>query len=427
MPRKAAGLTAAKVRIAKPGRYGDGDGLYLLVRTEEQRFWVFRYKPKGGKLREMGLGRAGAGRNCVSLAEARDKASLLFAQVRAGLDPLAERESSEAAAKAAKQDALVKATTFRETAALYIAAHASSWRSPKHAGQWAATIETYANPVFGDIPVSEISTAHVLAAVEPIWTTITETASRLRGRIETVLDFAKAREWRTGENPAVWKGHLSLTLPARSKVAKVKHHAALPWREIGEFMRTLALHKGIGALALRFAILTAARSGEVRGTVWQEIDLNAATWTIPAERMKADREHRVPLSEPALAILSEMVAMRTSADPSALVFPGQSEGRPLSDMSLTAVLRRMGRGDLTAHGFRSTFKDWASETTAYPAELSEMALAHTIGSKVEAAYRRGDLFEKRRKLMAEWAAYCGRPAEPVGGNVLALRGGSESQ
>ena len=423
MPRKAAGLTAAKVRIAKPGRYGDGDGLYLLVRTEEQRFWVFRYKPKGGKLREMGLGRAGAGRNCVSLADARHKASQLFSQVRAGIDPLAERESSEAAAKAAQQDAAVRATTFKEAAARYIAAHATSWRSPKHAGQWAATIETYANPVFGDIPVSEISTAHVLAAIEPIWVKKSETASRVRGRIETILDFAKARGWRSGENPAVWKGHLSLALPARSKVTKVKHHAALPWREIDGFMSTLEIQKGMGALALRFAILTAARSGEVRGAVWQEMDLDAATWTIPAERMKAEREHRVPLSEPALAVLSEMSAMRTSPDPSTLVFPGQSEGRPLSDMTLTAVLRRMGRGDLTAHGFRSTFKDWASETTAYPAEVSEMALAHTINSKVEAAYRRSDLFEKRRKLMAEWAVYCGRVAEPIGGNVLALRGG----
>ena len=271
--------------------------------------------------------------------------------------------------------------------------------------------------------MSEISTAHVLAAVEPIWSKKTETASRVRGRIETILDFAKTHGWRSGENPAVWKGHLSLALPARSKVAKVKHHAALPWREIGEFMTGLAIQKGMGALALRFAIFTAARSGEVRGAVWQEIDLDAATWIIPAERMKAEREHRVPLSDPALAILSEMAAVRTSADPSALVFPGQSEGRPLSDMSLTAVLRRMGRSDLTAHGFRSTFKDWASETTSYPAEVSEMALAHTINSKVEAAYRRSDLFEKRRKLMTEWAVYCGRVAEPIGGNVLALRGG----
>ncbi len=423
MPRKATGLSAAKVRTAKPGRYGDGDGLYLLVRSEELRFWVFRYTPRGGKLREMGLGRAGAGRNCVSLADARDKASQLFAQVRAGLDPLAERERSEAAARAAQQDAAVKATTFREAAARYITGHSASWRNSKHASQWASTIETYANAVFGDIPVSDIGTAHVLAAIEPIWKTKSETASRLRGRIETILDFAKAREWRDGENPAAWKGHLSLALPARSKIAKIKHHAALPWREMGDFMNLLAIQKGIGALALRFAILTAARSGEVRGAVWQEIDLQAATWIIPADRMKAEREHRVPLSEPVLAILSEMAALRTNTDPQALIFPGQSEGRPLSDMSLTAVLRRMSRGDLTAHGFRSTFKDWASEMTAYPAELSEMALAHTIGSKVEAAYRRGDLFEKRRRLMVDWAAYCGRIAESVGGNVLALRGG----
>jgi integrase len=357
------------------------------------------------------------------LAEARDKASKLFVQVKAGLDPLAERESLEAAAKAAKQDALVKATTFREAAARYISGHAASWNNSKHARQWTSTVEIYANPIMGDIPVSEIGTAHVLAVIEPIWTTKSETASRVRGRIETILNFAKTHGWRTGENPATWKGHLSLALPTRSKIAKVKHHAALPWREVGDFIGGLKLQKGIGAFALRFAILTAARSGEVRGAVWQEIDLKAATWTIPAERMKAEREHRVPLSEPALEILSEMAALRTNTHPTALIFPGQSEGRPLSDMSLTAVLRRMGRSDLTVHGFRSTFKDWASEMTAYPAELSEMALAHTIGSKVEAAYRRGDLFEKRRRLMADWAAYCGCIAEPVGGNVLALRGG----
>ena len=237
----------------------------------------------------------------------------------------------------------------------------------------------------GDVSVSEVSTTNVLAAIEPIWTTKVETASRLRGRIESILDYAKAQSWRAGESPASWKGHLSLTLPARSKVAKVKHHAALAWTETGTFMTALQLQKGVGARALCFAILTAARSGEVRGACWREIDLVGATWTIPAERMKAGREHRVPLSKQALAVLADMSEARTSNDPAAYVFPGQTETRPLSDMSLTAVLRRMERGDLTAHGFRSTFKDWAAESTAYPPELSEMALAHTIGSKVEAA------------------------------------------
>ena len=416
-------LSAAFVRTAGPGRHCDGDGLYLLVKKTGRRFWVFRYRVTGTKTREAGLGRAGESRNCVRLAEAREKAATLFRQVKAGVDPLAARDAALAASKAAQQDATIKGITFGEAARRYIDAHASSWRNPKHTGQWTATIETYANPVFGDIPVSEIGTAHVLASVEPIWATKSETASRVRGRIETVLNFAKARGWRSGENPAAWKGHLSLTLPTRSKMAKVKHHAALPWADIGTFMADLQIQNGIGARALRFAILTAARSGEVRGARWHEIDLVGATWTIPSERMKAGREHRVPLTEQALAVLAEVAAARTSDDPAALVFPGQSGGRPLSDMSLTAVLRRMERWDLTAHGFRSTFKDWAAESTAYPAELSEMALAHTIGSKVEAAYRRGDLFEKRRRLMADWGQFCSTRTAIAAPNVVHLREG----
>jgi len=393
-----------------------------LVKKTGGRFWVFRYRVTGTKTREAGLGRAGESRNCVRLAEAREKATVLFRQVKAGVDPLTARDAALAASKAAQLDAAIKGITFDEAARRYIDAHASSWGNPKHAGQWATTMATYANPVLGDIPVSEIGTAHVLAAVEPIWATKSETASRVRGRIETVLDFAKARGWRSGENPAAWKGHLSLTLPARSKVAKVKHHAALAWAEVGTFMADLQIQNGIGARALRFAILTAARSGEVRGARWHEIDLVGATWTIPAERMKAAREHRVPLTQQALVVLAEMLAARKSDDPAALVFPGQSGGRPLSDMSLTAVLRRMGRGDFTAHGFRSTFKDWAAESTAYPAELSEMALAHTIGSKVEAAYRRGDLFEKRRRLMADWGHFCSTPSTIAAANIVTLRG-----
>ena len=415
-------LSAAFVRTAGPGRHCDGDGLYLLVKKTGGRFWIFRYKVNGGKLREAGLGRAGESRNCVRLAEAREKAAALFRQVKAGIDPLAARDAALTASKAAQQDASIKGITFADAARRYIDAHAPSWRNTKHASQWATTMATFANPVFGDIPVSEIGTAHVLAAVEPIWATKSETASRVRGRIESILDYAKARGWRSGENPAAWKGHLSLTLPTRSKMAKVKHHAALPWMETGNFMMELQVQNGIGARALRFAILTAARSGEVRGARWHEINLVGATWTIPAERMKAGREHRVPLSEQALAVLAEVAAARTSDDPAALVFPGQSGGRPLSDMSLTAVLRRMDRGDLTAHGFRSTFKDWAAESTAYPAELSEMALAHTIGSKVEAAYRRGDLFEKRRRLMVDWGQFCSTPTTIAAANIVTLRG-----
>ncbi len=417
----ASGLSAQFVRTAKPGRYCDGDGLYLLVKKSGTRFWVFRYKLNGSKLREAGLGRAGEGRNAVRLAEARDKASVLFRQVKSGIDPLSAREAMAAAVKAEAQDAAVKRVAFREAAQRFIDGHAPSWRNPKHAAQWGATIETYANPVFGDLPVGDVETAHVLAAVEPIWLTKPETASRLRGRIERILDFAKTRGWRAGENPAAWKGHLALTLPARSKVRKVEHHAALPWRDIGDFMPTLKEQTGIGARALRFAILTAARSGEVRGARWSEIDMTAATWVVPAERMKGGREHRIPLSEPALDVLREMVQARLSRDPDALVFPGRDAGRPLSDMSLTAVLRRVGRGELTAHGFRSSFRDWAAETTAYPTELVEMALAHAVGNKVEAAYRRGDLFEKRRRLMDDWATYCSMPSATSKGDIVTLR------
>jgi integrase len=417
----ASGLSAQFVRMATPGRYCDGDGLYLLVKKSGARFWVFRYKVNGSKLREAGLGRAGEGRNAVRLAEARDKASVLFRQVKSGIDPLSAREAMAAAAKAEAQDAAVKRVTFREAAQRFIDGHTPSWRNPKHAAQWGATIETYANPVFGDLPVADVATSHVLAAVEPIWLTKPETASRLRGRIERILDFAKTRGWRAGENPAAWKGHLALTLPARSKVRKVEHHAALPWRDIGDFVLALKEQAGIGARALRFAILTAARSGEVRGARWSEIDMTAATWVVPAERMKGGREHRIPLSEAALDVLREMALARVSRDLDALVFPGRDAGRPLSDMSLTAVLRRIGRGELTAHGFRSAFRDWTAETTGYPTEIAEMALAHAVGSKVEAAYRRGDLFEKRKRMMDDWATYCSTPSNTQRAEVVSLR------
>jgi hypothetical protein len=254
----ASGLSAQFVRTAKPGRYCDGDGLYLLVKQSGARFWVFRYKVNGSKLREAGLGRAGESRNAVRLAEARNKASILFRQVKNGIDPLSAKEAESAAAKAAAQEAAVKRVTFREAAQRYIDGHAPSWRNLKHAAQWGATIETYANPIFGDLPVGDVATTHVLAAIEPVWLSKPETASRLRGRIERILDFAKTRGWRAGENPAAWKGHLALTLPARSKVRKVEHHAALPWREIGDFMLALKDQQGVGARALRFAILTAA-------------------------------------------------------------------------------------------------------------------------------------------------------------------------
>jgi integrase len=261
-----------------------------------------------------------------------------------------------------------------------------------------------------------------MRVLEPLWREKTETAARLRGRIEAVLDYATARGWRTGENPARWRGHLANLLPAPSKIAKVEHHAALPWREIGAFMSAMAKEEGISALALRFAILTSARTGEVIGARWSEIDMGEAVWTVPSGRMKAAREHRVPLSEAALDVLCEIVKLRPNSKIDGFVFPGGKPGRALSSMALLMLLRRMGRSDLTAHGFRSTFRDWCAEATNYPREVAEAALAHTLRDKTEAAYQRGDLMEKRRQLMAEWATFCGRPSAT--GEVVLLRTGA---
>ena len=350
MPRRAIGLTAAKVRTARPGRYGDGNGLYLFVRSPEARFWVFRYT-RAGRMREMGLGGAGY----VTLAEARAKASLLHRKVKDGIDPLTERDQQAAAAQAV--------VTFGEVANRYIAAHEAAWRNAKHRQQWRNTLDTYAAPVLAPLSVTDIDTGAVMRVLEPIWRDKPETASRLRGRIEAVLDFAAARGWRRGDNPARWRGHLDNLLPARSKLARVQHHAALPWQEIGAFMADLKRAEGIAPLALRFVILTASRTGEAIGARWSEIDLTNALWTVPAERMKAGREHRVPLSNGALAVLRQAEMLRISADPAAPVFPGARPGSPLSNMALLMLLRRMNRADLTAHGFRSTFRDWCSERT----------------------------------------------------------------
>jgi len=410
MPVRATPLTAAKVKTTKPGRYGDGDGLYLLVRDNGTAFWLFRYV-LGGKMREMGLGRA-RGRNAVALADARAAAAPLHRLVLNGVDPLNQRKAEAEAARAAAQAEQARAITFRTVAGYYIDAHEAGWRNTKHALQWRATLKSYVFDRFGDIPVGKVGTAEVLAALEPIWTTKPETASRVRGRIEAVLDYAKTREWRSGENPAAWRGHLDNLLPARSKVAKVEHHAALPWRDIAAFMIDLRQQNGVGARALEFAIVTAARSGEVRGATWGEIDLDDALWVIAAERMKAAREHRVPLSEPALALLRQMAELRTDASPDGIVFPGMRRRQPLSDMSLTAVLRRMGRGDLTAHGFRSSFSDWCAET-GRPSDIREAALAHVVGDKAVAAYQRGDLLERRRELMAAWVAFIEKPPADV--------------
>jgi len=388
-----------------PGYYPDGGGLYLQVSPARTRSWIYRFTLRG-RSREMGLGSL----NAVGLADARRKASECRGLLAEGTDPIEARDAQRA------QDALTDARsiTFAKAAERYVAAHKPGWRNAKHADQWENTLETYAGPVIGRLPVADVDTSLVLRVLEPIWTEKPETASRLRGRIEAVLDWATVRGYRAGDNPARWRGHLAALLPARSSVAAVKHHAALPYVSIGDFVAEVRKLGGVAARALEFTILTAARTGEVIGATPGEFDLQKALWTIPAERMKARREHRTPLSPRALDIVRGQIK-----GPTACVFPGQIEGRPLSNMAMLELLKRMGRGDLTVHGFRSTFRDWAAEQTAFPHELAEMALAHAVGDKVEAAYRRGDMFAKRARLMAEWAKWCERTGKA--GKVTPLR------
>jgi integrase len=413
MPRRAKELTAAQVdKGTKPGRYCDGAGLYLLVRSKEAKFWLFRYT-RNGRMREMGLGPA-SGRTAVKLTAVRARARELHAAVREGRDPLAERDAEKTKTVADAAKAKASATTFADVATLFLAAHEQGWRNPKHRQQWTNTLRDYVLPAIGDLPVGSVDTGAVVK-IEPLWREKTETASRVRGRIEAVLDYAKARGWRTAENPARWRGHLDQLLPKRSKVRRVEHHAAVPWREIGAFMTRLHEHSGISARCLEFLILTAARSGEVRGARWEEIDLAHAMWTVPAARMKAGREHRVPLSEEASALLREMGGLGADG----FVFPGLKDGSALSDVALAKAVVVAGGNGATVHGFRSTFRDWCAEATNCPRELAEAALAHALKDKTEAAYQRSDVLEKRRRLMAEWAAFCGR--EMVTGEVVTLR------
>lgn len=404
MPRKAKELTALSVaKLKAEGRHAVGgvDGLHLRI-SGVSRSWVLRLVIAPGESSGSGLvpRRADIGLGGypeVSLAEARDRAREMRRKARGGVDPVAERRRIKAQhVRRAEQ-----AKTFAECAQTYLASHRAGWKNAKHGQQWASTLETYANPMIGRQPIADIDTAAILGILEPIWLTKTETASRVRGRVESILDWATVRGYRQGENPARWKGHLDKLLPARSKVQKVEHHPALPYRDIAGFMADLAAREGIAARALEFSILSAARSGEVRGAKWDEIDLQARTWTIPADRMKAGKEHRVPLSSGAVAILQSLPRIAGSA----IVFTAPRGGM-LSDMSLTAVLRRMGREDLTQHGFRSTFRDWAGETTAFPREVIEHALAHQLRDKAEAAYQRGDLLKKRAELMQAWSDVC---------------------
>lgn len=404
-------LTALVVtRAKKPGMHPDGGGLYLQVTKSGAKSWIYRFMLKG-KARHMGLGPLSA----VSLAEARARATEARKLAKAGIDPI---EAQKAEVVRANLES-AKAISFKVASENYIEAHKPGWRNAKHAAQWASSLETYAYPVLGNLPVQGIDVALVMRVLEPIWIKKTETASRVRGRIESVLDWATARGYRLGDNPARWRGHLENLLPQRSKVQKVKHHSALPYEEIGSFIALLRQRPAISALALEFTILTALRTSEVIGAQWKEINLGKEEWLIPAERIKGGKEHRVPLSTRAIAILEEMAA---GAEPGEedFVFPATRKGKHISNMAMLTLLKRMKRSDITVHGFRSSFRDWAAERTNYPREVAEMALAHVIGDKVEAAYRRGDLFEKRRRLMDEWERFCGTNTK--GGKVVSIQG-----
>ena len=378
-------LKSTDVRsISDPGLHGDGGGLYLKVTDAGTRSWVYRFQING-KRRGMGIGSAGA----IGLAQARQIAQRCREQVAQGIDPID--------ARTAETRAVAKVPTFEEMAADYIRRQESGWSNAKHSRQWTATLKAYAFPVIGKLPVNQIDTRHVLDILEPIWATKAETARRVRGRIEVILDSAKVLGHRDHQNPAAWRGHLAMILPPKNKVAPVKHHAALPYEEAPEFFAALGERGGFAVLGFQFLILTAVRTGEVLGATWGELEDDR--WVIPEERMKARRPHAVPLSEAALAVLEQA----RGASVNDFVFSG-TRG-PLSNMAFLAILKRMKRADITPHGFRSTFRDWAAETTAYPSDVVEMALAHTVANKVEAAYRRGDLFEKRRSLMADWATH----------------------
>lgn len=407
MGRSIGRLNALQVnKLAKPGYYPDGGNLYLQVGASGSKSWLFRYAV-GGRERQMGLGSLTA----FTLSEARHRAKDQRKLLADGLDPLAIKQESQLQRRLADSNII----TFDKAAAAFIESHSPGWKNAKHGDQWRNTLATYASPVFGAMPVSTINKALVLRVLEPIWQTKNETASRLRGRIEKILDWAKAQDYRTGDNPAAWKGHLAAVLPAPGKVQKTEHHPALPWAQIGTFIRDLRAMPGSAALATELIILTACRTSEALNSTWSEFDLAGALWTIPALRMKSGKEHVIPLSAAASSVLAKA---REESNDSDFVFSGRN-GKALSNMSCLAVLKRMGRGDLTVHGFRSTFRDWAGESTAHPREVIEHALAHLLKDKAEAAYQRGTLLEKRRALMGDWGAYCNTVSTT--GDVVAIR------
>jgi integrase len=403
MARIVGKLTALAVNRAKEkGLYGDGGGLYLQVGPTGNKAWIYRFMLHG-KAHAMGLGAVHA----VSLAEARVKAADGRKILAASGNPLMAKKSEQTAARVAA----AKGTTFEACAQAYIDAHKASWRQERHAKQWSQALAKHVYPIFGKLPVQSVDTALVVKVLEPIWQKKTETAKRLRGRIECILDWAKVREYRAGENPARWRGHLENLLARPSKLIKVEHFAALPYAKINGFLHSLEKQAGLGAQALKLVILTACRSREALEATWDEIDLDNKIWAIPAERMKGGKEHRIPLTSPALTILKGLKKQRDrftapDTEPSHYVFPSQKGNAPLSNVVMLALLKRMKRRDITVHGFRSSFRDWAAEQTNFPREVAEAALAHAIESRVEAAYRRSDLFEKRRLLMEKWAWYC---------------------
>jgi integrase len=400
-------LTAKKVeRLKTPGRYPDGHNLYLQVGETGGKSWLFRFE-RDGRERWHGLGAA----YTFSLKEARERARAARQLLADGIDPIDHRKAERAKLAAAKAKLLI----FREAAERYFDQHEGKWRNAKHRAQFTSTLRQYAYPTLANMSVAEIGTPEVLRAIEPIWMAKTETASRVRGRIEAVLDWCTVRGYRTGDNPARWKGHLSEVLPARGQVAKPVHHAALAYAAVPVFMAELRKREGVAARALEFTVLTAARTAETIGAQWPEISFESKTWTVPAGRMKGGKEHKVPLSERAIALLRALPTEKGNKH----LFIGSQAGSGLSNMSMTAVLRRMGHDDITVHGFRSSFRDWAGETTNFPNHVVEMALAHAVGDKVEAAYRRGDLLVKRRQLAEAWSKFCCSP--PPAGAVLPMR------
>lgn len=384
-------------RLSKPGVYGDGRGLYIRVTDTGSKHWIHRFTLRG-KAHWMGLGPYPE----ITLSEARLK-NLEARRIRlTGVNPINARNAANAKALS---------MTFQECADQYIASHRKGWKSSRYVDKWTNTIATYCGPVMGKLPVNEIDVALVMRVLDPIWSTKVATASNLRGRIESVLDWAAVQGYREGDNPARWRGHLENLLAKPSKIKKTTHHAALGYTQMGELMAKLREQDGNAARALEFAILTACRSGEVRFAVWEEINLKHRIWIIPGERMKAGKEHRIPLSDAAMAVLDQM------DKETALIFPGR-RGTRVSDMSLTKAIRRAGYDNVTVHGFRSTFQDWAADCTAYPQYVADMALAHSIKDKVEAAYRRGDLFAKRTRMMEDWANFCNQTQS---GDVVPLR------